>query len=198
MAAYTLMRAPFSVFFGGGWQELIVSTCVGLAVGTIAFFMARLHVGRVAPSSSWRPRPRHSSLVRRTRSSAPIGGWIPLGGGTDRFAARDRAYGSARGVGQRPARRPERAGWRASASSSLVLTLGRLLAMQLAGILAKRSMMSKPHHLPDWYVLPALIGRGRWLVLAVSRGMSDAGSDLRRRRRQRCWARDWGRLMWAN
>ena len=47
VAAYALGAAPFSVFFGGGWTELIVASCVGLAVGLVALLMNYLgHGGR--------------------------------------------------------------------------------------------------------------------------------------------------------
>ena len=80
MAAYALSAAPFSIFFGGGWVELIVSTCVGLAVGLIAFYMARFRrVGRpfefVAAAAAAFIAGSADEIL------GAYGGWIPLAAG---------------------------------------------------------------------------------------------------------------------
>ena len=77
---YALSAAPFSIFFGGGWIELIVSTCVGLAVGAIAVVMARLQrSGRafelVAAAAA--------AFIAGSADEifGAYGGWIPLAAG---------------------------------------------------------------------------------------------------------------------
>jgi uncharacterized membrane protein YjjP (DUF1212 family) len=178
VAAYTLSAAPFSVFFGGGWQELIVSTCVGLAVGILAFVMER-----------YRRAGRPFELIAAAAAAfiagsadeifGAYGGWIPLAAGLVVLLP---------GIGLVDALE-ELANGQLTAGASrlanvgtvfLALTLGSVTGYQLAEIWPKIHD-AEPAHSPEWFLLPAL------LVVAV-------GSLLRFRAR----ASDFGIILGAS
>ncbi len=147
VAAYTLSAAPFSVFFGGGWQELIVSTCVGLAVGTIAFLMERYRrVGRpfelVAAAAA--------AFIAGSADEifGAYGGWIPLAAGLVVLLP---------GISLVDALEELASGQLTAGASRLAsvgvvflsLTLGAVTGYQLAEIWPKIRDV-EPHHLPEW------------------------------------------------
>lgn len=167
VAAYTLSAAPFSVFFGGGYEELIVATLVGLAVGAIAYLMAR-----------YRRAGRPFELVAAAAAAfiagsadeifGAYGGWIPLAAGLVVLLP---------GIGLVDALE-ELANGQLTAGASrmanvgvvfLSLTLGAVTGYQLAELWPNIRDV-EPAHLPEWSILPAL------LVVAI-------GSSLRFRAR---------------
>jgi len=151
--AYTLSAAPFSVFFRGGWIELVVSTCVGLAVGLLAVLFSRV-----------RNNGRAFELAAATAAAfiagsadeilGEYGGWIPLAAGLivllpgimlvdalEELASGQLTAGASRlaGVGV----------------VFLALTLGSVTGYQLAELWPKIREVEAAH-LPEWFLLPAL------------------------------------------
>jgi uncharacterized membrane protein YjjP (DUF1212 family) len=178
VAAYTLSAAPFSVFFGGGYQELIVSTLVGLAVGTIAYLMARYRrVGR--PFELLAAAAAAFIAGSADEIFGAYGGWIPLAAGLvvllPGIALVDALEELANGQLTAGASRMANVG-----VVFLALTLGAVTGYQLAAMWPKIRDV-EPAHLPEWFILPALFVvamgsllrfRARasdyWLMLAAS------------------------------
>ena len=78
--AYVCSAAAFSVFFGGGWWELVVSTCVGLAVGLIAVAMRRVRQpGRLFELAAAMAAAAIAGTADQVLGA--YGGWIPLAAG---------------------------------------------------------------------------------------------------------------------
>ncbi|MBI2826742.1 MAG: threonine/serine exporter family protein [Planctomycetia bacterium] len=78
--AYLTSGAAFSVFFGGGWTELAVASCVGLAVGAIAVGMRRVrHPARLFELTA----AAAAAFIAGTADwlLGAYGGWIPLASG---------------------------------------------------------------------------------------------------------------------
>jgi len=187
VAAYALSAAPFSIFFGGGWQELLVSTCVGLVVGMIAALMKR------------RRRNGNSFELIAAAAAALIagsadellggyGGWIPLAAGLvvllpgialvdalEELASGQLTAGASRlaGVGV----------------VFLALTFGSVIGYAIADLLPAIADR-KALHVPEWFIAPALVAvafgsmlrfraalRDWWVILAAS-GLALIGSRL--------------------
>ena len=170
-AAYVLSAAPFSVFFNGGWRELVVSICEGLVVGLIAVFMFR--------------RGRHGRPFEFVAAAAAAfiagsadellgayGGWVPLAAGLivllpgialvdslEELASGELTSGSSRlaGVGV----------------TFLALTFGAVIGYAASDIWPTIKSI-EPVHMPEWAIAPAL------LVVTV-------GSMLRFRARTSDW-----------
>ncbi|HEY2840325.1 MAG TPA: threonine/serine exporter family protein [Pirellulales bacterium] len=78
--AYVCSAAAFSVFFGGGWRELVVATCVGLAVGLIAVAMRRVRQpGRLFELAAAIAAAAIAGAADEVLGA--YGGWIPLAAG---------------------------------------------------------------------------------------------------------------------
>jgi uncharacterized membrane protein YjjP (DUF1212 family) len=164
---YVLSAAPFSIFFGGGWTELIVSTCVGLTVGLIAAIMARF--GR-----SGRPFELVAAAAAAFIAGSAdeifgaYGGWIPLAAGLivllPGIALVDSLEELANGQLTAGASRLAGVG-----VVFLALTFGSIVGYSAAEMWPKVHSVEAVH-LQEWFILPAL------LVVAV-------GSTLRFRAR---------------
>lgn len=80
VAAYVLSGGAFAVFFGGGWNEVVVATMVGLAVGALAVIMQR---GRTATRMFELIAAAAAALVAGLADTlfGPVVGWVPLAAG---------------------------------------------------------------------------------------------------------------------
>jgi uncharacterized membrane protein YjjP (DUF1212 family) len=153
-AAYALSAAPFSVFFGGGWTELIVSTCVGLAVGLVAVIMSRLKRGG-----------RPFELIAAAAAAfiagsadeifGAYGGWIPLAAGLIVLLPGIALVDALEELsnGQLTAGSSRLAG---AGVVFLALTFGALAGGKAAEIWPQVHDVEATH-LPEWFVLPALL-----------------------------------------
>jgi uncharacterized membrane protein YjjP (DUF1212 family) len=155
VAAYVLSAGAFSVFFGGGSTELLVSICVGFGVGGTAVAMRRVRVASrlfeltaafaaafVAESADW----MLGSFVD----------WVPLAAGLiillpgmSLFDAVDElANGHVAAGGSRMA---------GVAVAFLALAFGASLGFRLAEFLPGDRHLFDSTPLPDWSIVPALI-----------------------------------------
>ncbi len=178
VAAYVLSAAPFSIFFGGGWTELIVATLVGLAVGLIAAAMAR-YKRTVRPFELIAAAAAAFIAGSADEILGAYGGWIPLAAGLivllpgialvdslEELAGGQLTSGASRmaGVG----------------AVFLALTFGAIVGGTLSQVWPQIKDVEAVH-LPEWSVLPALLvvaigstlrfraqNRDAWLILGAS------------------------------
>ncbi len=173
-----LERGAVLGFFGGGWQELAISTCVGIVVGVIAALMnRRRNAGRtfelVAAAAAALLAGSADELF------GAYGGWIPLAAGLIVLlpgislvdSLEELANGQLTAGGSRLA---------GVGVVFLSLTFGAVIGYAVAELWPTIHDV-EPHHLPEWCIGPAL------LVVAI-------GSLLRFRA---CW-RDWWVILIAS
>jgi uncharacterized membrane protein YjjP (DUF1212 family) len=153
--AYVLSATAFSVFFGGGTNELIVGSCVGLVVGLVAAAMRRVRVASrlfeltaafaaafVAESADW--------LL------GPFEDWVPLAAGLiillpgmSLFDAVDElANGHLSSGGSRLA---------GVAVAFLALAFGGSLGARVAELLPETRNFLQSVPLADWTLVSALV-----------------------------------------
>jgi len=185
--AYVCSAAAFSVFFGGGWREVSVATCVGLAVGLIAVAMRRVRQpGRLFELAAAMAAAAIAGTADEVLGA--YGGWIPLAAGLiillpgmalvdslEELASGQLISGAGRfaGVGV----------------AFLALTFGVIVGHSISNFLPDVSNIP-PDPLPNWAILPALLVvsvgslirfRARaadWPVILVASALALIGSRI--------------------
>jgi uncharacterized membrane protein YjjP (DUF1212 family) len=154
VVAYVCSAAAFSVFFRGGWRELVVATCVGLAVGLIAIVMRRFkQPGRLFELAA----AMAAAIIAGTADDflGEYGGWIPLAAGLiillpgmslvdslEELASGQLLSGAGRFAGV--------------AVAFLALTFGVISGHTIANCLPETHNVA-PDTFPDWAIYPALL-----------------------------------------
>lgn len=154
-AAYVLSAGAFSVFFGGGSTELLVSICVGFAVGATAVAMRRVRVA----SRLFELTAAFAAAFLAESADWILGSfvdWVPLAAGliillpgmslfdsVDELANGHVAAGGSRMAGV--------------AVAFLALAFGAGLGFRVAEFLPGDRHLFDSTPLPDWSIVPALI-----------------------------------------